>query len=212
QLLAVSTSTKSNFIPSFNNYRKFYWKFDNLYLEANHYYALKIKIADDVEAGPGTCYAMFGLNDDKTNSKIYNFRSNNFYLDFSDDLRLIIYKKDESEINQQNEQNKDLLNIVNNNEIITDFSTTTLKSDIKTENNEEPLSELMSESSSSLEFLNSNPDSAMVLSEESLLPSETTITNNNEEEIKNENEDKNKNNESIDSIEKNEIDNENKLE
>lgn len=212
QLLAVSTSDKSNLTSSFNNYQSFYWKFDNLYLEANHYYALKIKVADGVETGTGNCYAMFGLNDDKTNSKIYDFRNNNFYLDFSDDLRLIIYKKDESEINQQNEQNEDLLNIVNNNEIITDFSTTTSKSDIKTENNEEPLSELMSESSSSLEFLNSNSDSTMVLSKESLLPSETTIANNNEEEIKNENEDKNKNDENIDSIEKNEIDDENKLE
>ena len=85
--------------PYFESFKLDGWRFDReVYLEAGHFYGLKIKFSDKHDwAGMANCGVQFGLRKDANNSRVYTMRGGRLYLDFDEDLRLVIYKKDIAE-------------------------------------------------------------------------------------------------------------------
>jgi len=104
QLLAKSMDDIPHLIsdyaqPYFESFKLDSWRFDrDVYLEAGHFYGLKIKFSDKHNwAGMTNCGVQFGLRKDANNSRVYTMRGGRLYLDFDEDLRLVIYKKDIAE-------------------------------------------------------------------------------------------------------------------
>lgn len=85
--------------PYFESLQLDSWRFDrDVYLEAGHFYGLKIKLSDNHNwEGMANCTVRFGIRKDANNSRVYTMRSGRLYLDFDEDLRLVIYKKNMTE-------------------------------------------------------------------------------------------------------------------
>ena len=94
--------------PYFDSFQIDAWHFDQeVFLEAGHFYALKIKFSDNYNwGGMANCSVRFGIRRDANNSRVYTSRGGQLYLDFDEDLRLVIYKKDPSKVIISPSENK----------------------------------------------------------------------------------------------------------